>query len=137
MLAVVVAGLAVVASTLLPWATYENLVGTTTEFGSGSGGFLLAALAVASACCALMGWARRSAILHRAGIASAAACLVCAVALWFAAIVSANDASGAGGRTTHVSGAFVGLLGSLGLLISCSVLRRSVPDVQPQGATTT
>jgi hypothetical protein len=121
--------MAVISATLLPWATHENrTIEVTTNYGAGAVGYVLAALALASAACALIGLSDRSARLQNLATVLSAGCLVTALVLAGSRIIAANDAAGSqvgGSRTSYEAGAVLAVLGSAALLISCFVLSRS------------
>src|SRR4051794_6367564 len=95
-----VPGMFILGSTLLPWATYENRrIGTTTNYGAGSVGFLLGVLAIASVVCAVGGDWYGSALLRGLAIAYGIGCVVSSIVLSIVRLVDATNAA-----SSHLGG---------------------------------
>ncbi len=123
---VAVPGALVVVSTLLPWSTHEHRqLGTTTEYGAGSVGYLLTALAVAAVVCAIASDWYRSPLLRALAIAYGIGCVGCSIVLATTTLLDANDAASnhlGGSQTARAAGATLGTIGAAALLIACCVL---------------
>ena len=91
-------------------------------------GYLVAALTVSSFAYAVLGITRRSAMLQRLGIAFAGGCVVSALVLALTRVSAANNAARSQfipgvSRTSYASGAVLGIVGSVALLVACFVVR--------------
>jgi hypothetical protein len=127
--ATVLAGGLVVVAALLPWASYENrATGATTNYGAGTAGFVLAALALGAAGCALAGARDGRGPLCNLAVLLSAGCLVTAVVLAVTRMLTADDAASSrigGSRTSYEAGALVGVVGAALLVLACVLLRQS------------
>ena len=127
--ALVLLAMAVMAATLLPWATYENrALEFTTDYGAGAVGYIVAALALGSVACAVLGMRNRSATLQNTAVVSSAACLVTSIVLALTRISAANDAATSqigASRTSYEAGAVGSVVASAALLIVCVAVRRN------------
>jgi hypothetical protein len=137
---VVVSGAVVVVATFLPWAAYENrAIGTTMNYGSGSLGFLLCALAAAAVICAMGSVGYGSILLRGLAVAYGICSVVCSIVLSVARLVEANDAAAAhlgGIRTSRAAGANLAIIGSAVLVVACCMLppvKSTLPSRSAEG----
>lgn len=114
--------LLIVASTLLPWATYTSLrTNATTVFRGGPLSVLLLVLGAASVVLSLPWVTRELTLLKRLDLLVGSTALLGSIVLAVSKISIANHAATSpdgGGRTSYASGAVVAILASAAIVVA-------------------